>query len=135
MDYTRDCGESYEIIVTGKKIPKWFNHQSIENSISFWIGPEFPTIAVCLAFHLVPLKDSYANNDKYGDKISLNCHVNIFTNGHTQPYTLENNYKYMKCDHLWFYGCSHGKLQQYFGNMMQGDRNLVEVSVQNLLVE
>ena len=132
MDYTRDSGESYEIVVTGKKIPRWFNHQSIESSISFWIGPEFPTIAVCLAFHLVPLKDSDANIDKYNsvrdDKISWNCHVNIFTNGHTQPFTLENNFDYIKCDHLWFFGGFHSQLQQYFRNIIQGDRNLVEVS-------
>ena len=132
MDCTRDSGESYEIMVTGKKIPKWFNHQSIESSISFWIGPEFPTIAVCFAFHLVPLKDSDANNDKYNsvrdDEISWQCHVNIFTNGHTQPFTLENKFKCIKCDHLWFWGVFHSQLQQYFRNMMQGDRNLVKVS-------
>ena len=132
MDYTRNDGESYEITVPGKKIPKWFNHQSIESSISFWIGPEFPTIAVCLAFHLVPLKDSDANHDKYNsvrdDEISWQCHVNIFTNGHTQPFTLENKFKCIKCDHLWFWGVFHSQLQQYFRNMMQGDRNLVKVS-------
>ena len=132
MDSARDYGESYYITVTGKKIPKWFNHQSIESSISFWIGPEFPTIAVCLAFHLVPLKDNDANNDKYGsvrdDEISWRCDVNIFTNGHTQPYTLGGNFKYMKCDHLFFHGYSHSKIQRFFRKMMQGDRNLVEVS-------
>ena len=132
MDYTGDCGESYDITVTGKKIPKWFNHQSIESSISFWIGPKFPTIAVCFAFHLFPLKDSYANNDKYGsvhdDLISWNCNVNIFTNNHMRPLTLQRNFYYMQCDHLWFYGNSHSQLQRYFGKMMQGNRNLVEVS-------
>ena len=131
-DYTRDYGESYNIIVTGKKIPKWFNHQSIENSISFWIGPEFPTIAVCFAFHLVPLKDSYANNDKYSsvhdDVISWDCDVSIFTNGHTRPYTFWRTFHRLNCDHLWFHSVFHSQLQQYFGNMMQGDRNLVEVS-------
>ncbi|XP_030961150.1 TMV resistance protein N-like [Quercus lobata] len=132
MDSTRDYGESYDIIVTGKKIPKWFNHQSTESSISFWIGPEFPTIAVCLGFHLVPLKDSYANNDKYGsvcdDEINWSCDVNVFTNGHTQPFTQWGKFYSMKCDHLWFYSDSHSQLQQYFRNIMQGDRNLVEVS-------
>ena len=132
MNSIRDYGESYNIIVTGKKIPKWFNHQSIENSISFWIGPEFPTIAVCFAFHLVPLKGSYANNDKYSsvgdDEICWNCHLNIFTNGHTQPLTLRRNFYYIRCDHLWFCGVSHSKFQRFFRNMMQGDRNLVEVS-------
>ncbi|KAK7813313.1 hypothetical protein CFP56_005486 [Quercus suber] len=53
-------------MLPGKKILNWINHQSIESSISFWVGLEFPTIIVCVAFHLTPLKDSYANNDKYG---------------------------------------------------------------------
>ena len=134
MDCLENNGDSYSynIIVTGKKIPKWFNHQSIESSISFWIGPEFPTIAVCLAFHLVPLKYGDANNDKYNsvrdDDITWQCHVNIFTNGHTQPYTLRMNFEYMKCDHLFFHGYSHSKIQRFFRKMMQGDRNLVEVS-------
>ncbi|XP_030959236.1 TMV resistance protein N-like [Quercus lobata] len=132
MNSIRDYRESYNIIVTGKKIPKWFNHQSIESSISFWIGPKFPTIAVCLAFHLVPLKDSYANNDKYGsirdDVICWDCDVNVFTNGHTQPFTMGVDFYDLKCDHLWFCSVSHSQLQQYFRNMMQGDQNLVEVS-------
>ena len=61
--YLIDFGERYDIIVLEKKIPKLFNHQSIESSISFWVGPEFSTFAFCIAFHLVPLKDSYGNND------------------------------------------------------------------------
>ena len=32
----------YEIVVPGNKVPKWFNHRSIESFISFSIGPEFP---------------------------------------------------------------------------------------------
>ena len=132
MNSIRDYRESYNIIVTGKKIPKWFYHQSIESSISFWIGPKFPTVAVCFAFHLVLLKDSYANNDKYGsirnDEICWNCHVNVFTNGHTQPFTMGVDFYDLKCDHLWFCSVSHSQLQQYFKNMMQGDQNLVEVS-------
>ena len=131
MDSIQDYGESYNIIVTRKKIPKWFNHQSIENSISFRIGPEFPTIALCFAFHLVPLKGSYGNNDKYdsvSDYITWYCHVNILTNGHTQPFRLRRDFHRIKCDHLWFCCVSYGQLQWYFRKMMQGDQNLVEVS-------
>jgi hypothetical protein len=40
----------YEFKVPGNEIPNWFNHQSVGSSISFWIGPEFPTFALCLAF-------------------------------------------------------------------------------------
>ena len=85
-----DFGERYDIGVPGKKIPKWFNHQSIGSSILFWVGPEFPTFALCGVSHLVPLKDSYANNDSYGsicdDIIDLICELRIFINGHKQPF-------------------------------------------------
>ena len=52
----------YEIVVPRYEIPKWFNHQSVESSISFWIGLEFPTFALCLAFCLDQLtdKDTYS---------------------------------------------------------------------------
>ena len=88
--YLIDFGERYNIVVPEKKIPKWFNHQSIESSISFWVGPEFPTFAICIVFHLVLLKDSCANNDKCGsrhdDIINWVCFVNICINGHKQPF-------------------------------------------------
>ena len=32
------------------EIPNFFNHQKNGNLISFLIGPEFPTIALCVAF-------------------------------------------------------------------------------------
>ncbi|KAK7809568.1 hypothetical protein CFP56_018377, partial [Quercus suber] len=43
--------------VPEKKIPKWFNHQSIKSSVSFWVGPEFPTFTFCVAFNLVTLSN------------------------------------------------------------------------------
>ena len=49
--------EKYDIRVLGKKIPKWFNHQSIGSSILSWVGPKFPTFALHGVSHLVPLKD------------------------------------------------------------------------------
>ena len=33
--YLINFGERYNMLVPEKKIPKWFNHQSIESSISF----------------------------------------------------------------------------------------------------
>lgn len=60
----------YEIVVPGNKVPKWFNHRSIESFISFSIGPEFPTISLCLAFGLL--------DDVLYEYL---CDVNISING------------------------------------------------------
>ena len=48
--YLIDFGERYNFIVLEEKIPKWFNHQSIESSISFWVGPKFPHLPFVLLF-------------------------------------------------------------------------------------
>ena len=102
--YLIDFGERYNIIVLEKKIPKWFNHRSIGSSITFWVGPKFPTFAFCIAFHLVPLKDNYANNDKCGslcdDIINWVCVVNISINGHMQHFMRQPIFQGLKCDHL-----------------------------------
>ncbi|XP_030962744.1 probable WRKY transcription factor 19 [Quercus lobata] len=34
------------IIFGETEMPKWFNHQSVENSIFFWVGRKFPKLAV-----------------------------------------------------------------------------------------
>ena len=34
----------------------------------------------------------------------------------------------LKCDHLWFYGVPHSRLQRRFGDLMQGDQNHVEIA-------
>ncbi|XP_050274289.1 disease resistance protein RUN1-like [Quercus robur] len=130
--YLVDYGERYDITVPGKKIPNRINHQSIESSISFWVGPEFPSIAVCVAIHLIPLKDSYANNDKYGsirdDLIDCYLDIHISTDSRKRR-LMGGQYLYdLKCDHLWFYGEPHSRLQRKFGDLMQGDRNHVEIS-------
>ena len=129
---TIDLVEKYDIRVLGKKIPKWFNHQSKESSILFWVGPEFPTFAFCVAFHLVLLKDSYANNDSYGsvrdDRIDWVCDLRIFINGHKRPFTERVFFHFLKCDHLWFLGMPHSQLQRKYGDLLQGDWNHVEIS-------
>ena len=127
-----DLAKIYSIRVPGKKIPKWFNHQSTESTISFWVGPEFPIVALCVVFHLVPLKDSYADNDSYGfvhdDIISWDCDLIIFINGHKRPFIERVLFHFMKCDHMWFLGMPHSQLLRKFGDLMQGDRNHVEIS-------
>ena len=114
--YDDDTPCDCHIILPGNKIPKWFNHQSIESSISLWVGPEFPTFALCVAFCL-------ADEDEY----NFACVVDIFTNGHKRT-LVKKFFDKMHCDHRWFYGASHRLLQQEVGNLIQGDWNHVEIS-------
>ena len=127
-----DFGERYDITVPGKKIPNWINHQSIEITISFWVGPEFPSIAVCVALHLIPLKDNYANNDKYSslhdDIIDCVCDIHISIDSRKRRHMVGLSFYELKCDHLWFYGVPHSQLKRNFGDLMQGDHNHVEIS-------
>ena len=44
------CEYSFEVTRDENDIPYWFNHQRDGNLITFTIGPEFPTIALCIAF-------------------------------------------------------------------------------------
>ncbi|KAM3686341.1 hypothetical protein ACJW31_11G192000 [Castanea mollissima] len=46
----RRCEYRFEVSGDENDIPNWFNHQRDGNLISFWIGPEFPIIALCIAF-------------------------------------------------------------------------------------
>ncbi|XP_050274400.1 disease resistance protein RUN1-like [Quercus robur] len=130
--YLVDFGERYDILVPGKKIPNWINHQSIESSISFWVGLEFPSFAICVALHLVPLKDRYASNDKYDsicdDIIDCVFDIHISTDSRKRRHMVRWRFHDLKCDHLLFCGEPHCQLQREFGDLMQGGQNHIEVS-------
>ncbi|XP_030958565.1 disease resistance-like protein DSC1 [Quercus lobata] len=111
-----DTGHDCHIRVPGNEIPKWFNHQSARSSISLWVGPEFPTFALCVAFCLED-ENAYA----------YVCVVDVFTNGHKQT-LIEELFDNFCNDNRWFYGASHRLMQHIFGNFIQGDQNHVEIS-------
>ncbi|KAL0006632.1 hypothetical protein SO802_008134 [Lithocarpus litseifolius] len=56
------CEYNFEVDRDEYDIPNWFNHRRDGNLISFSIGPEFPTIALCIAFGI---RDSYFDLQYY----------------------------------------------------------------------
>jgi hypothetical protein len=104
----------HEFVVPGNEIPNWFNHQSAGSSISFLIGSELPTFALCLAFGLE-------------DKPTLHFfHVYISINGIKRELQLQV-FLPMSSDLLWFYYRKGSSLQDLFGHLNLGDQNHVEV--------
>ena len=106
------CG--YEIVVPGNMIPLSFKYQS-GGSISFWIGSEFQTLALCFAFHL-PMGNTY----------SYVCDVHISINGFKRELKVQL-FEEMSIDHLWFYFIPKSSLQQLFKDLNLGSWNFVKV--------
>ena len=107
----------YKFVVTvdENEIPNWFNHQRDGNLISFLIGPEFPTIALCVALE-IPDSTCYCS---YHVIISINGSVRTFEN-----ILIEED---MRTEHLFFSCRPQSSLQDLFGDLNLGDRNHVEL--------
>ena len=101
------------LVLPGTEIPEClkFNHQSFGNSVSFWVGQNFPKIAVCIAF-----RQAKACLDKI-------CCVKISINGCKQEFnclcTEESS------EELWLFSKSLGQLNK--PNLSEQNHIKVEV--------
>nr|XP_023880265.1 probable WRKY transcription factor 19 [Quercus suber] len=107
----------YRFEVTGDKndIPNWFNHQLDGDLISFSIGPEFPTIALCVAFEL---QDSCYDFD---------CYVFVSINGSERMFERTSVYVERSFGHLFFSCRPQSSLQEQFRDLKLSDRNHLEI--------
>ena len=116
-----DSDSAYQILVPGdeNEIPNWFNHQRVGNLISFSIGPEFPTIALCIAFHIE------------GDFPDMDCfyyfHINvdISINGRKRSFRILNIPSDTRYGNLCF--LRRRLSQKLFQDLNLGDQNHVEL--------
>ena len=112
----RLCEYSFDITGDENDIPNWFNHQRDGNLISFTIGPEFPTIALCTAFGI---QDSY--------NLWLVYHVVISINGSKRTFErrlIENGRSFGQLSFRWG---PQSSLQELFGDLQLTNRNHVEI--------
>uniref|UniRef100_A0A7N2LAN2 Uncharacterized protein n=2 Tax=Quercus lobata TaxID=97700 RepID=A0A7N2LAN2_QUELO len=109
------CEYSFEVTGDENDIPSWFNHQRDGNIISFSIGPEFPTIALCIAFGI---QDSFCEFDYY---------VIISINGSARKFERKFIAIERSFGRLSFSCRPQSSLQELFRDLQLTDRNHVEI--------
>ena len=104
------------ILVWGTKMPKWFNHQSVKNSIFFWVGRKFPKLAVCI----FPGQEGFSG------------FVDIFINGYERcVYEYRMNQFGNNCN-LHLFSPTQQSLQEHLNESNPTDQNHVEVTYRTL---
>ena len=109
------CEYSFDVTGDENDIPNWFNHQRDGNLISFSIGPEFPTIALCSAFGI---QDSDCDFDYY---------VFVSINGSERTFERKVIHTDSSFGHLCISCIPQRSLQELFRDLQLTDRNHVEI--------
>ena len=98
----------------------WFNHQSVDNSIFFSVGRNFPKLVVCI----VPGPDDFHGFDGF-----VEISINDCENREYQSIHLSRNDLQYKCKQYLFSLTQWSLLQRHLNKSNPTDQNLVEVSI------
>ena len=109
------CKYSFDVTGDENDIPYWFNHQRDGNLISFTIGPEFPTIALCIAFGI---QDSDS---------CFHYYVSVSINGSERTFERKSCFTATSIGRLGFCVRPQSSLQELFRDLQLTDRNYVEI--------
>ena len=109
-----DDGFQFGLILLGTKILKWFNHQSVGSSISFFVGLESQAFAFCVALK-VELKDILANRYQ-----TFHCFVYIFFNGYKKRF-LSGKLYLDSSSFMWFH---YRRISSFDGIVLEDCNNI-----------
>ena len=117
--YTEDlCEYNFEVPGDENDIPYWFNHQRDGNLISFTIGPEFPTIALCIAF---------GTPDPDYNSFDYDYHVFVSINGSERTFERKFCFTATSIGRLGVCVRPQSSMQELFRDLQLTDRNLVKI--------
>ena len=113
-----DGGIDRTIYFWGTEMPKWFNHQSVDDSIFFFVGRKFPKLAVCI----VPGREV----------VSVSVHISI--NGYKKSDLYFRDFFdefefFLTENNLCLFSLTQRSLQRHLNKSNPTDQNLVEVSI------
>ena len=104
----------------GTEMPKWFNHQSVDDSIFFFVGRKFPKLAVCI----VPGREV----------VYVSVHISI--NGYKKSYLyFRDLYRLYEItflleeNNIFLFSLNQRSLQRHLNKSNPTNQNLVEVSI------
>jgi hypothetical protein len=110
----------YELILPGTEIPSWFNHQSFGNSISFWVGHDFPAILFCVVF---------GPEEQIGNGFIPAFHLRFISKSRDKTVDLLANVidGKSKSNHMWISFAPYREFQEALDDLNLHDQNQVEI--------
>ena len=114
LDGSQAGDDFFAFILPAYEILKWFNHQNVRNSISFWVGRKFPKIVICISF------GSEAHTSRFF------CEVYFSINGCEKRHYESRSIEEIP-DHLWLFSISHQRLQVHLNDSNISEQNHFEI--------